>query len=148
MSDSLESLRAEEFRPLKPLLTELCGEEIAARIEKELYEPNTVLIPDRAMLICERLLSYPVRIDPEWFADRWFLLFSLYADPIRILDELDSRFQPEHVMEVFMSRDDWSSIGYGLGGGLVPKMWENPHFADEAFAEAEKKFAAYRRTNR
>lgn len=134
-----------EHRSLISMLTELCGgdEARAAEIAKELTNPPRVCA-EEAGRICERLLSYPVRIAPAWFGDYWFLLFSCYADPCRILDELDKRFKPEYVMEVFMSREDWGRIGYGLGGGLVAAMKLNPHYADEALEEAEKKFAAYR----
>ena len=134
----------EDPRPLKPVFTELCDEEHADSIIRELCFPACRIWPEDIRTICERLLSYPVRIDPKWFGDYWFLLFSPYADPIRILDELDKRFQPEHVMEVFMSRRDWGRIGYGLGGGLIGEMWVNPRYADEAFEEAEKKFADFR----
>lgn len=110
---------------------------------RELPHPARVL-PEEAKRTCERLLAYPVRIDPPWFGEFWFLLFSRYADPCRVLDELDGRFRPEHVMEVFTSREDWGRIGYGLGGGLVAGMKLNPRYADEAFAEAEEKYASYR----
>ena len=134
-----------EYRALKPLLTALCGgdEARAEEIVKELPHPTRVL-PEEAERICERLLSYPVRIDPAWFKDYWFLLFSCYADPCCILDELDKRFQPEHVMEVFISNDEWSRIGYGLNGGLVGEMRLYPRYADEMFEEAERRFAEYR----
>ena len=132
-----------EYRPLKPLLAELCGEKHAEKIVKQLPAPARVT-PEEVRKICERLLSYPVRIDPEWFGTWWFLLTSPYADPCRVLDELDRRFRPEHVMEVFMSNEEWSRIGYGLGGGLIVEMWLNPHYADELFEEAERRFAAYR----
>ena len=134
-----------EYRPLKQTLAELCnGDETRAEeIVKEFPHPARVGA-EEAGRICERLLSYPVRIDPKWFGEYWFLLFSCYADPCRILDELDKRFRPEHVMEVFVSREDWGRIGYGLGGGLVVEMKLNPHCAEEAFEEAEKAFAAYR----
>jgi len=133
------------FLPLKSLLAELCGGE-EGRAEEIVKEyPCTVRVPPvEARRICERLLSYPVRIDPVWFGDFWFLLFSCYADPCRVLDELDRRFLPEHVMEVFASNGGWSRIGYGLGGGLVAEMKLNPRCADEMFEEAERRFAAYR----
>ena len=131
------------YRPLKPLLAQLCGEERAEEIVKELPGPVRTG-PDEAERICRRLLSYPVRIDPEWFGTRWFLLTSPYADPCRILDELDRRFRPEHVMEVFISDDEWSRIGYGLAGGLVVGMKLDPRYADRRLEEAERRFAAYR----
>ena len=134
-----------EYQTLKPMLTALCGgdEARAEEIVKELPHPARVGA-EGAGRICERLLSYPVRIDPVWFGDYWFLLFSCYADPCRILDELDKRFPPEHIMEVFTSREDWGRIGYGLGGGLVAAMKLDPRYADEALEEAEKAFASYR----
>ena len=135
-----------EYRPLKPLLIALCGgnESRAEEILKEIPHPARVG-PEESRRICGRLLSYPVRIDPAWFGDYWFLLFSCYADPCRVLDELDKRFRPEHVMEVFVSNNGWSRIGYGLGGGLVGEMRLYPRYADEMFEEAEKRFDAYRR---
>ena len=135
----------DETPSLKPLFTSLCGgnekraEEISAQ-----YPNEARVLPEAAQTVCERLLSYPVPISPAWFGDYRFLLFSCYADPCRVLDELDRRFKPEHVTEVFMSRGDRGQIGYGLGGGLVAEMKLNPHYADEAFEEAEKTFAAYR----
>lgn len=135
-----------EYRPLKPLLTALCGgnEDRAEEILKELSHPTRVSAEESGR-ICERLLSYHIQIDPVWFKDYWFLLFSCYADPCRVLDELDKRFRPEHVMEVFVSNDEWSRIGYGLSGGLVGEMRLYPHYADDMFEEAEKRFEAYRR---
>ena len=134
----------EDPRVLRPLLTQLCDEEHADKIIKELCFPGPFVGCDTIQIICERLLSYPVRIDPAWFGNYWFLLFSYYADPCRVLDELDRRFQPEHVMEVFVSNDEWSRIGYGLNGGLVGEMRLYPRYADEMFEKAERRFAAYR----
>lgn len=135
----------DETLSLKPLFTSLCGGNGKRAEEITAQYPNEVrVLPEAARTICERLLSYPVPISPAWFGDYWFLLFSCYADPILILDELDRRFKPEHVMEVFVSREDWGRIGYGFGGGLVAEMKLNPHYAEEAFEEAEKSFAAYR----
>ena len=136
--------RTEDPRPLKPLLAQLCDGELAEKIVRELCFPAARVGCDSIRSVCERLLSYPVRVSPEWFGSHWFLLFSVYADPCRILDELDKRFRQEHVMEVFMSDDEWSRIGYAVNGGLIGEMKLNPHYADERLEEAEKKFAAYR----
>lgn len=59
-----------EYIPLKPLLTALCGgnEGRAGKILKELSHPTRVSA-EESERICERLLSYPVRIDPAWFGD-------------------------------------------------------------------------------
>ena len=134
-----------EYRPLKPMLTELCGgDEDRAEAIVGQFPHSARVCAETSRKICERLLSYPEPISPVWFGDCWFLLFSCYADPIRILDELDKRFRPEHVMEVFMSRDDWGRIGYGLNGGLAAAMKLNPRCADEAFEEAETKYETYR----
>ena len=134
-----------EYRTLKPMLTALCGGDEARAVEIIRVFPHPARVgAEEAGRICERLLSYPAKIDPKWFGDYWFLLFSCYADPCRILDELDKRFKPEHVMEVFTSREDWGQIGYGLNGGLLVTMKFNPRFADEALDEAEKAFEAYR----
>ena len=134
----------EDFGPLKPILARLGGEALADEIVRNLNIPAARVGYDGIRAICERLLSYPVPISPEWFGESWSVLFSLYSDPIRILDELDLRFRPEHVAEVFMSDPGWSRIGYGLGGGLVAEMRLHPRYADEKLAEAEERFAAYR----
>lgn len=143
-ADFLHWCRVEDYCSLKPVLAALCNEKRADEIIRQLYFPSERVGLEQIQDICERLLSYPTKIDPKWFGDYWFLLFSCYADPCRILDELDKRFKPEHVMEVFTSREDWGRIGYGLNGGLVVTMKFNPRYGDEALEEAEKRYEPYR----
>ena len=143
-ADFLHWSRVEDYCSLKPLLAALYNDQWADKIIRHLYFPAARVGLEQIQDICERLLSYPVRIDPEWFGNYWFLLFSYCADPCRVLDELDKRFKAEYVMEVFTSNDEWSQIGYGLSGGLIGEMRLNPHYADEAFEEAERKFSEYR----
>ncbi len=128
----------EDPRILSPLLSELCGE--AESIVKSLCFPSPLVGFEDIRRICERLLSYPVRVSPVWFLDHWKALFSAMEDPLLILDELDKRFRPEHVMEVFMSRGDWAMIAYSLRGE------GDRQFAEKAFADMDNQFKSYRRS--
>ena len=133
-----------DFKPLIPLLNELCGDEYAEKIATELCFPIFCTGADKVRAICERLLSYPGHTKPWWFGLNWLMLFSRYADPLRALDELDKRFEPEHVLEVFMSREDWGWIGYALNGGGPGGIRMDPQDIAKAFAEAETDYWQYR----
>lgn len=128
-----------------PVLEKLCDKEAAAEILKNLYISSYTTVCEESIIeICERFLNFPDASDllASYLAENWYLVFSVYSDPLSALQMLDDVFLHEHVLEVFTDSIDWNRIGYLKNEPvMIQQMLEA--WSSEIWKDAKEKFSNY-----